>query len=144
MSRAVDYGIVISLHFGLSFLLLIVPGAVSSHHATALQFDISQTVEFKGRVSKLDWGNPHVHVHIDVQVSKDLDEDWDAEFLSPGGLIVSGLSRELLKPGEVLVVKGYPSKATPGASAQGKVQRKVCATEVTLSDGTHVAFVVGI
>jgi hypothetical protein len=147
----VDYGIVSHLSCGLSFLFaasaslwLFVPASASAHHATAIQYDISRTVEFKGKISKLDWANPHVHVHIDVQVSKDLKENWDTEFLSPGSVIVSGLSRELLKPGEAIVVKGYPSKVPVGKDTPGSTNRKVCVTDVTLSDGTHVTFGVGI
>jgi uncharacterized protein DUF6152 len=143
----VDYGIVSRRSCGLSFLFaasanlwLFVPASVSAHHATAVQYDISQTIEFKGKISKLDWANPHVHVYIDVQVSKDRGENWDAEFLSPGSVIVSGLSRELLKPGETIVVKGYPSKAP----SDGSTNRKICVTDVTLADGTHVTFGVGI
>ena len=147
----VDYGIVSHRSCGLSFLFaacaslwLFVPASASAHHATAVQYDISHTVEFKGKISKLDWANPHVHVYIEVQVSKDREETWDAEFLSPGSVIVSGLSRELLKPGETIVVKGYPSKVSVGNDAPGSANRKICVTDVTLVDGTHVTFGVGI
>jgi hypothetical protein len=133
----------------LGVLVLLDRLPASAHHATAAQYDISRTVEFKGTISRLDWANPHVHVHIAV-AKKELDEDWDAEFLSPGSVIVSGLSKELLKPGEVIAIKGYPSKSNPADSSSESypdrrvIHRFICATDVTLSDGTHVTFGVGI
>ena len=138
------------LSAGLALLLGRFP--VSAHHATATQYDISQMVEFKGKISRLDWANPHIHVHIDA-AGKNSDVDWDAEFLSPGSVIVSGLSRELLKPGVTITVKGYPSKTaltdptgntSRDSGARPITHRAVCATDVILSDGTHVTFGVGI
>jgi len=119
------------------FVLIVLPFVVfclplTAHHATAAQYDTSTTVSLKGAISRLDWGNPHVHVHMDVK-----DENWDVEFGSPGAVIVSGLSREMLKPGAALTIKAYPTKST-------KAPHAACATEVTLADGTTAHFVVGI
>jgi len=108
------------------------------HHATATEFDISKTIKLKGVVSKLDWANPHAHVYIDVKGDRGI-EQWNVELASPGGIIVSGLSRELLGPGTTLTITGYPAK-TNGASKSFSV----CATEVTQANGTTARLVVGI
>src|SRR5262245_29690772 len=83
----------------------------SAHHATATDFDTSKTVKVKGVVSKLEWGNPHAHVYVDVKGDGDMNEHWDVELASPGGIIVSGLSKNVLGPGVTLTIVGYPGKA---------------------------------
>src|SRR5689334_21618395 len=108
-----------------------------AHHATAVQYDASMTVTLKGNISRLDWSNPHVHVYLDVKAGDSRGENWDVEFASRGGVVVAGLSRDLLKVGSVITIKGYPSKFA-------KSPHSACATEVTLDDGTTAHFVVGI
>jgi hypothetical protein len=110
------------------------------HHATAAQYDISRTITLKGVVSKLDWANPHAHLRLDVKNAGGKGEQWDVELGSPGAVIVSGLSKEVLMPGATLTVVGYPGKsnASPGASLS------LCVRELTLADGSKAEFVVGI
>src|SRR5262245_49004485 len=122
--------------------------SVRAHHATAVQFDISKTVKLQGVVSKLDWANPHAHVRIDIKRDRGPEEHWDVELASPGGIIVTGLSQDLLKPGTMLTVIGYPAKANPSndssSSTPSAPQLSVCAIQLVLADGTTAKFVVGI
>jgi hypothetical protein len=122
--------------------LLIPPVAVRGHHATAIDFDISKTVRVKGVVTKLNWANPHAHVWIDVKSERGAEEHWDVELGSPGAIIVSGLSKDLLMPGTTVTVIGYPAKAN--ASSDPSHDPALCATQLTLADGTTAQFVVGI
>src|SRR5688572_4530877 len=103
--------------FLIAICLLLTQISVDAHHATATQFDSSKTVRLKGVVSKLDWANPHVHVFVDVEGERGADEQWDVELASPGGIIVSGLSKDLLKPGTALTIIGYPGKAAVSLNA---------------------------
>ncbi len=128
-SRAPLTGLVIT-----GFLLLAIP--VSAHHATASQFDTTSIITFKGTVSKVDWANPHIHVHVDVRTNDDAAETWVVELGSPGAAAVSGVSRDALKPGATITIKGYRSK--------NAAQHSACATQLTLPDGTTATFVVGI
>jgi Family of unknown function (DUF6152) len=116
--------------------------AIRAHHATAIDFDISKTVRVKGVISKLNWANPHTHVWIDVKRDGDAEEHWDVELGSPGAIIVSGLSKDLLMPGTPITVTGYPAKAN--TSSNPSHDPALCATQLTLADGTTAQFVVGI
>jgi hypothetical protein len=113
-----------------------------AHHATAAQFDVSRTVAIKGTVSRINWSNPHVHIEIYVEQEKRVTETWDVELGSPGAVIVAGLSKEMIQPGAVLTITGYPGKATTEQPAS--MPHSVCAKKLTLSDGTTATFVVGI
>jgi len=127
----------------LTLIYLLIPQmAIRAHHATAINFDISKTIRLKGIVSKLNWANPHAHVWMDVKVERGGDKRWDVELASPGGIIVSGLSKDALMPGTTITVIGYPAKTNDPSDASR--DPAVCATQLTLADGTTAQFVVGI
>lgn len=119
--------------------LAVIP--LSAHHATATNFDVSKTRTVKGVISTLSWANPHVHALLDVRVGNGSEQQWDVELGSPGAIIVSGLSKDLLKPGTTLTITGYPAKENIGGASP---RLAICATKLTLADGTIATFVVGI
>jgi hypothetical protein len=118
------------------FALALLPLSASAHHATAVEFDVSKTVTIAGAITRLDWANPHIHVYMDVTAHDDAKVNWAVEFPSPGALSVAGLSKNSLLPGTKVILEGYLSKDKP--------ERVACAKAITLSDGSHVEFVVGI
>ena len=130
--------IVLSIGLFLSFTTAPAP----AHHATAVEYDVSKTVTFRGVISKLQWTNPHVHVQVEVKGEHDGIEMWNVEFASPGGVIVAGLSKDLLKSGTTITIKGYPSKVA--VSEDHSTRRPACATEVHFENGITAKFVVGI
>lgn len=126
---------------------------VAAHHATATEYDITKTVKLKGKISRVDWANPHIHVYVEVRPERGAAQEWDVEFPSPGGAIVMGLSKEALATGVVLTFEGYVSKPdfrpTPrrNSSLQAPLPSPdhfACATGISLSSGSQFRFVVGV
>ena len=37
-----------------------------AHHSVSAEFDLSHRVALQGRVTKIDWKNPHVYLYVDV------------------------------------------------------------------------------
>ena len=122
-------------------ILCLVSSATSAHHATAAQYDVSTLVTLKGVITRAEWVNPHMRVYIDVKNGSGNSDAWTVEFPSPGAAVVAGLSKQLLAVGTTLTVEAYPKKSAPERAA---VPRSACAKTMTLSDGSHFAFVVGI
>ena len=122
--------------------LLLLPAPIRAHHATAVDFDVSKTIRVQGVVSRLNWANPHAHVQIAVNGERGVEEHWDVELGSPGAVIVSGLSQGVLIPGTTITVIGYPAKTN--TSSEPSHDPALCATQLTLADGTTAQFVVGI
>lgn len=81
-----------------------------AHHAFAAEFDSNKPVEFAGKVSKVQWTNPHVWIHIDVKKADGTVEPWAFEAGTPNVLFRRGFTRQSLTPGTEVRVDGYQAK----------------------------------
>jgi hypothetical protein len=84
--------------------------SASAHHAFAAEFDASKPVNFKGKVTKMEWVNPHAWIHIDVTKPDGTVENWAVEAGTPNVLYRRGFTKESLLPGTEIVVDGYQAK----------------------------------
>jgi opacity protein-like surface antigen len=102
-------------------------GAAWAHHAFAAEFDGKAPVLLRGKVTRVEWINPHAWVHIKDNTSG---QDWMVEGGTPNTLLRSGIDRNSLKPGTEIIVRGYQSKdklCRPACKANGR--------DVTFPDG---------
>jgi hypothetical protein len=101
-----------------------------AHHAFAAEFDATAPVLLRGKVTRVEWTNPHAWVHLmDEKSSK----AWMVEGGTPNTLLRSGINRDSLKVGTEIIVRGYQSKdrlCTPECRANGR--------DVTLANGQKV------
>ena len=102
---------------------------VTAHHAFAAEFDADSPVEFSGRVSKVEWINPHVWIHVDVTRDDGTMEGWAFEAGTPNVLFRRGFTRESLLPGTDVRVDGYQAKDGTNR-ANGR--------DITFVDGTKM------
>ena len=102
---------------------------VSAHHAFAAEFDADSPVEFSGKVTKVEWINPHVWIHIDVEKDDGTTENWGFEAGTPNVLFRRGFTRRSLLPGAAVLVDGYQAKDGTNR-ANGR--------DITLADGTKL------
>jgi hypothetical protein len=92
---------------GLAVFLAIAP--LSAHHVPAAKFDPAKPVTLTGRVTKVEWLNPHVHVFIDAQDTNPK-ENWAIELESTIDLKRSGWSRDTLKVGDAITVQAIAAR----------------------------------
>ncbi len=105
---------------------------ISSHHAFTAEFDANAPINITGKVLKVEWINPHAWVHVEVE-EKGKKTTWMVEGGTPNTLIRNGINKESIKPGTVIVVRGYQSKGKlclPRCIANGR--------DVTFPDGRKV------
>ena len=81
-----------------------------AHHAFAAEFDADRPVHLQGKVTKMEWINPHAWVHIDVEKEDGTVESWMIEGGTPNTLFRRGFSKKSLLPGTEIVVNGYQAK----------------------------------
>ena len=98
-------------HLGLiaGFALAAIP--LFAHHGTGVAYDIEKTVNLKGTVTEWIWANPHCGILFDVTDDKGTVEHWGAELGNPHALSMSGLSKDILKPGDKIMISGHPAKS---------------------------------
>ena len=78
-----------------------------AHHSFAAQYDASKPVTLTGKVTKVEWTNPHIYIYIDVPDEKTGDvKNWALEMGGPNALIRLGWSRNSLKADDVVTVEG--------------------------------------
>ena len=120
------------LKFKLILLLGLSSIKVFSHHAFIAEFDANAPINITGKVLKVEWINPHAWVHVEVQ-EQGKKTTWMVEGGTPNTLIRNGITKESIKPGTVIVVRGYQSKGKlclPRCIANGR--------DVTFPDGRKV------
>jgi hypothetical protein len=103
------------LTFGLmASIALGAVGTAFAHHSFAAEFDITKPVTLVGKVTKLEWTNPHAYVFVDVADAKTgAVTNWEIEMGSPNGLTRLGWTRNLVKPGDGVTVEGYLGRNKP-------------------------------
>ena len=124
----------LTLAGGAIVLALAVP--VVAHHAFGGEFDANRPVLLKGKVTKVEWVNPHAWIHIaasEVTVAgekKNLNgatEDWAVEGGTPNTLLRRGITRDSLGGTPEVVVDGYQTRDHTLTRANGR--------NITFTDG---------
>lgn len=90
--------------------LLLAAAAFLAHHSFAADFDTTRRVTLTGRVTKIEWMNPHVHAYIDVKDERGMVTNWTLEMGSPNGLKEKGWTRKSLKVGDLVTIDGSRAK----------------------------------
>ena len=100
-----------------------------AHHAFAAEFDSTKPVKLRGKITKMEWINPHAWMHIQVVGEDGTAQDWMIEAGPPGALVRRGWTKTSVEPGTEVLVEGY--QASDGAfRANGR--------DVTFPDGRRL------
>jgi hypothetical protein len=96
--------------------------ALVAHHSFSTEYDGSKTFSVKGKVSKVEWTNPHVRFYVDVTDASGKVATWNMELASPSALARNGWTSRTLKVGDQVAVEGYAAKvATDRGNARSVV-----------------------
>jgi hypothetical protein len=93
------------------------PLSVVAHHSFAAEFDAKQPTTLTGKLTKMEWVNPHVWLHIDVTQPDGKVVNWAIEANGPNALMRQGLRQSDFPLAAEIVVEGYRAKnGSPTAS----------------------------
>ena len=112
-----------------SIALLSAALPVSAHHSFAAQYDAKKSITLKGKVTKVEWANPHVYFYMEATDENGAVTTWAIENGPPTTLFREGWRKDTLKTGDVITVEGF--RAKDGSNTAN-------ARSVVLSDGRKV------
>ena len=120
------------LVLGLGLLLAAAPA--TAHHSFAAEFDDSQPVTLRGRVTKIAWTNPHVWIYMNVEDENRKLVNWGFEMGAPQQVRNRGWDRTTLKTGDEIIVEGW--RARDGSFRMNARSVKWAASGRTLDAGS--------
>ena len=94
----------------LAATLMVAGMTVRAHHSFAATYDESKTAMIEGRLVQFLFRNPHSFVHVMAPDEKGQEQRWAVEWGGAGQLAGQGVTRETLKPGDVVVITGNPGR----------------------------------
>ena len=97
-----------SFLFALGMLLAAMPSW--AHHSFAAEFDIKKPVTLRGKVTQMEWINPHAWIHLDAVGPDGKVVSWMVEGGTPNILLRRGFTKKSLEVGTEIVVEGYQAK----------------------------------
>jgi len=80
---------------------------VSAHHSFPAQYDVNKPITLTGKVTKVEWTNPHIFIYIDVPKEGTGEAvNWALEMGGPNALLRLGWKRDSLKPDDLITIEG--------------------------------------
>jgi hypothetical protein len=90
--------------------LACIASAALAHHSFAVYFDSAKEVTIRGKVTAFRFTNPHGTIVLDVTAADGSVREWRAETNAPVVLQRRGWTRTSVRPGEEIVIQGWPSR----------------------------------
>ncbi|HUI76638.1 MAG TPA: DUF6152 family protein [Bryobacteraceae bacterium] len=107
---------------GAGMLLAIAPAF--AHHAFQAEYDDKKPVHLVGKVTEMEWINPHSWIHIDVTMPDGKVINWMVECGSPNIMLRRGFTKRSLEAGTDLIIDGYQAKSGEFKANGGSVTFK--------------------
>ncbi|HYV61295.1 MAG TPA: DUF6152 family protein [Bryobacteraceae bacterium] len=110
--------------------LLLAAAPTWAHHAFAAEFDSTKKIKLQGKVTKMEWINPHTWIHIEVINAEGKPEEWMVEGGTPNVLLRRGFTKNSLEVGTEVIVDGNLAKNGNRKRASG--------LSITFKDGKRL------
>jgi hypothetical protein len=87
-------------------------GGVSTHahHSVAVNFDNSQVLTLTGRITDLDFRNPHSQITLQVTQRDGTVKEWFIEWSDRNALVRRKVPFQLLRVGDTVTISASPSR----------------------------------
>ena len=91
-------------------VLLTGGGVAFAHHPFAAEYDSNKPAQVEGKVTAVNWTNPHAFVTVAAKDDNGKLQHYRVELGSPGALAQKGLKRGTLRVGQTVGVSGWYSR----------------------------------
>jgi hypothetical protein len=83
---------------------------LAAHHSISAEFDTSKPITFTGKVTKVEWMNPHIYTNVEAKDAEGKTVLYRVEGGPPNALFRQGWRRDTIKPGDTVTVSGIKAK----------------------------------
>ena len=83
---------------------------VFAHHSFSAYYFEEQSVTISGEVTEFQFRNPHAILMFNAKDEGGTMRNYAAEFAGPGRLAGQGVTKDTIKPGDMVVVTGSPGR----------------------------------
>ena len=90
--------------------VLLAGSAAYAHHSYAATYDVTREIKLEGKIVQFVYRNPHSFVHVTTNDDKGESQRWAVEWSGTTQLNNSGVNKESLKVGDVVVITARPSR----------------------------------
>jgi hypothetical protein len=87
--------------------------SVLAHHSFAAEFSRDLPIDVTGKVTRVEWTNPHARFYVEAPGENGQTVEWDFELTTPNILFRRGWSPDTLKIGDVVSVSGWRARNAP-------------------------------
>jgi hypothetical protein len=88
--------------------VLVTASPLYAHHSFPAQYDVDKPITLTGKVTRVEWTNPHIFIYIDVpNEATGAVVNWALEMGGPNALLRLGWKRDSLKPDDVITIEGH-------------------------------------
>jgi hypothetical protein len=87
----------------------------NAHHAASIHYDMSDTAEIEGRVTSVEWANPHSVITIQGAEAGGAEAEWRIEAAAAAMILRSGISRDTVAVGDTVRAAGFRGRKNTNA-----------------------------
>jgi hypothetical protein len=81
-----------------------------AHHCFDDVFDRNMPLQISGRITSIEWVNPHVRIHIAGANAAGPVKDWVFWAATPNALLRTGVTKQTLVEGAEITIEGFEAK----------------------------------
>ena len=89
---------------------LLLSAAAFAHHSFTATYDETTESQIEGQLVQFMFRNPHAWVHVMAPDENGDMQRWGVEWGGAGQLSGQGVTRESLKPGDHVIIRGNPGR----------------------------------
>lgn len=91
-------------------LVTVSSGYLFAHHSFAATYLEDKTSQIQGKLVQFTFRNPHSFLQLDSKEEDGKMVRWTVEWSGAGRLGDEGITRDSLRPGDVLIITGNPGR----------------------------------